>query len=504
MNNFHHLRFYSLTLWILFGPVSAVRAADWPMGGRDFTRNPVSPETGAPTDWQVKTDDKAERNIKWSVAVGSRAIGGPVVANGLVWVGTNNHEPLDRAVKGDRGVLACFRESDGKFLYQYTSPRLRLDRYIADWPESGLSGSPVVEGDKLWFITNRREVVCLDTSPLRLGKGPAKEIWKYDLVKEQGVFPNSPMIPGHNNLGSPALHKDLLFVPTGNGVDVDHPGATKVRNPNAPSLVCFRKDTGKVVWKDNSPGKEIYGGHHASPLVVETGGKPQVIHAQGDGWVRSFEAMTGKLIWKFDTNRKDAVWDWLDKEDTAKRVVVATPVYAEKRVYFAAGREPEFAGGRPGRLFCIDPTRTGDISPELDDGKGKGKPNPNSGLIWDFKKDGDKDADIMHQTISSVAVHDGLVIAPDRWGFVHCLDAKTGKRHWTHDTRGSQFGDPLIVDGKIYVGNDDAVTILELSKTRKLLKKHEFVHSVVAPQVFANGTLFILTEHRLYAIRAGK
>src|SRR6266508_4655969 len=112
----------------------------------------------------------------------------------------------------------------------------------------------------------------------------------------------------------------------------------------------------------------------------------------------------------------------------------------------------------------------------------------------------------MHQTISSVAVHDGLVIAPDRWGFVHCLDARTGKRHWTHDMRGGNvFGDPLIVDGKIYVGNDDGVTtILALSKTRKLLKKHGFVHSVVAPQVFANGTLFILTERRLYVIGAGK
>lgn len=503
MNILHRLRFYFLTLWILFGAASTSRAADWAMGGRDSTRNPVSPETGAPTDWQVKTDDQAPRNIKWSVAVGSRAIGGPVVANGLVWVGTNNDEPLDPAVKGDRGVLACFRESDGKYLYQHASPRLEQGM-IADWPGSGLSGSPVVEGDRLWFITNRREVVCLDTSPLRLGKGPAKEIWKYDLIKEQGVFPNSPMIPGHNNLGSPALHKDLLFVPTGNGVDVDHPGATRVRAPDAPSLVCLRKGTGKIVWKDNSPGKEIYGGHHASPLVIEIGGKVQVIHAQGDGWVRSFDALTGKLIWRFDTNRKDAKWDWTDKSDAAKRVVVATPVYAVGRVYFAAGREPEFAGGI-GRLFCIDPNRSGDISPELDGDKGKGKPNPNSGLLWDFKKDGDKDSDVMHQTISSVAVHDGLVIAPDRWGYVHCLDAKTGKRHWTHDLRGSVFGDPLIVDGKIYVGDDDArVNILELSKTRKVLKKHAFVHSVVAPQVFANGTLFILTDRRLYAIGTGK
>jgi outer membrane protein assembly factor BamB len=211
------------------------------MGGREASRNPISFEKNPPTDWDVGGVDKKPRNIKWSKQVGSRAIGGPVVAHGLVWIGTNNEEPLEPAIQGDRGVLACFRESDGKFLYQYTSPRLALNEMIADWPGSGSSGSPVAEDDKIWFITNRREVVCLDTKPLSSNQGSAKVLWKYDLVTELGVYPNSPMIPGHNNLGSPAIYKDWLYVPTGNGVDVDHPGATKVRAPDAPSLVCFNK-----------------------------------------------------------------------------------------------------------------------------------------------------------------------------------------------------------------------------------------------------------------------
>ncbi len=476
-------------------------AGDWPMGGRTANRNPVSLEKNPPTDWEMGDEDTNSRNIKWSVKVGTRAIGGPVIANGLVWVGTNNEEPLDPTIQGDRGVLACFRESDGKFLYQYTSPRLGLDKMIADWPTSGSSGSPIAEGDKLWFITNRRQVVCLDTKPLSSGQGPAKVLWNYDLVKELGVYPNSPMIPCHNNLGSPAIHKDWLFVPTGNGVDVDHPGATKVRAPDAPSLVCFNKTTGEVVWKDNSPGKKIYGGHHASPLVVDLGGVAQVIHPQGDGWVRAFEAATGKLIWKFDVNHKGAKWDWTDRDGKSTGVVVANPVYADGRVYFATGREPEFAGA-PGRLFCIDPTKTGDISPELDDGKGAGKPNPSSGLIWEFTNAGDKDSDVMHQTTSSVAVLGGLVVAPDRTGYVHCFDAKTGKRLWTYDTRGGQFGDPLIVGDRIYIGNDDGtVTVLELSRALKVMSKREINISIYAPPVFANGILYLLTRSRLYAIR---
>jgi outer membrane protein assembly factor BamB len=468
------------------------------------------PEQGAPTDWQVKTEDQSPRNIRWSTRVVSGAIGGPIVADGLVWVGTNNDVPLDPKTRGDRGVLVCFRESDGKFLYQHTSPRLA--ERTADWPHQGLSGSPVTEKDRLWFITNRREVVCLDTSPLTRGESTAKELWKYDLVKREGVFPNSPMIPNHNNLGSPAIDQELLFVPTGNGVGVDHPGATRVRAPDAPTLLCLRKADGAVVWRDHSAGNEIYGGHTASPLVVEIAGQVQVIHAQADGWVRSFAARTGTLFWKFDTNRKGVKWDWIDRTGNSKHVVVAQPVYAEGRIYFAVGRDPEFADTH-GQLFCIDPNRTGNISPEIEDQDGRSRANPNSGIIWNFTGAG------LAQTTSCVAVDRGLAILPDGFGRVHCLAARTGRHHWTYDTGSAHFGEPLVVDGKVYVTNDEGiVTILELSTTLRVVAKREMhrvlvtkrnstvemrniFDSLVAPPVFANGTLYIQSTGMLYAIR---
>ena len=53
---------------------------------------------------------------------------------------------------------------------------------------------------------------------------------------------------------SVAGHKDRLYVVTHNGVDEAH---VNVPAPDAPSLVCLEKATGKVVWKDNSPGKNI-------------------------------------------------------------------------------------------------------------------------------------------------------------------------------------------------------------------------------------------------------
>ena len=77
---------------------------------------------------------------------------------------------------------------------------------------------------------------------------------------------------------SAAAYKDLVYFVTGNGVDETH---SKVPAPDAPSLVCFDKNTGKLVWKDNSPGKEILAYQIYSPLVAEVKGRAQVIAPQG-------------------------------------------------------------------------------------------------------------------------------------------------------------------------------------------------------------------------------
>jgi hypothetical protein len=177
----------------------AVHAEDWPMLGRNRTHNAVSPEKGAPTDWQyaVPADPaKAARNIKWTARLGSQSIGGPIVANGLVWIGTNNSNPRDprhtrprrdgKREPIDMAVLMCFRESDGQFLWQYASPRVGV--MMQDGPADAMGSAPLIEGDRLWIITNRCETLCLDVGPLRRGEGPPKELWKVDMIKTFGVF----------------------------------------------------------------------------------------------------------------------------------------------------------------------------------------------------------------------------------------------------------------------------------------------------------------------------
>ena len=78
------------------------------------------------------------RNIKWRTRLGSVMTSQPIVSGGLVWIGTNNEPPRDSTRPFPGGVLACFRERDGAFLYQKVfNTTYRLNRRA----EFGLTGS---------------------------------------------------------------------------------------------------------------------------------------------------------------------------------------------------------------------------------------------------------------------------------------------------------------------------------------------------------------------------
>lgn len=475
---------------------SAAVSADWPMRGRNQNRNAVIPDQAGPTDWELADELKAAKNIRWSANLkGRSSCGDPVISGGLIWVGTSSQYD-----EKDASVLMCFREHDGQLLYKYVSPRLEgagaagFQKWGLDWPRTSLASSPLVEGDRLWFCTNRCEVIGLDIAPLLARTGEPRIVWKVDLRSELGVVPKGIMLGSHASHCSIAGYKDLIYVNTSNAA-----GNKQVPAPDAPSLVCFQKLDGAVRWKDNSPGKNIIDAQHGSPLVIEVAGRGQVVMGQGDGWVRGFDCLTGEMLWKFDINPRFP--EETDRQLGGNRSdLVSMPVFSNDRVYFAVGRQFEMCGGQ-GRVCCVDPTKRGDFSSDLDERLGRRRPNETSGFVWEYIGEGDRDADRMHRTLASVVIHKGLVIAPDLSGIIHCLDARNGKKIWTHDTQAQIIGSPLIVGDKVYVGTDDGVLlVLELSRQKRLIAERDMNNSIEAGSVFANGVLYVTTRDALFAI----
>jgi len=444
---------------------------DWPMWGGTPDRNMVSKQKGLPATWDIKT----KQNVKWVAELGSQTYGNPVVAGGKVFVGTNNEAVRDPKQPGDRGVLMCFRESDGQFLWQSTHEKLQAGR-VNDWPYQGICSSAAVEGDRVYYVSNRGELVVLDVEGFKDGEndGPFKEekltgpenadvVWIYDMMAELGVSQ-------HNMANSsPVIYGDLVFICTSNGQDESH---VNVPSPRAPSIIALNKKTGKLVWEDNSVGQNILHGQWSTPMIAEIGGVLQAVHGQGDGWVRGYEALTGKKLWEFDMNPKDSVWQKTRNE------VIATPVFSDGVVYIANGQDPEHGEG-PGHLYAIDPTKRGDIT--------------ETGRLWHFDK--------IRRSVSSASVKDGIVYYPDFSGFLHAVDAKTGKELWNHDMFAAIWGSAMVVDGKVYLGDEDGdVTVLAEGKEKKVLAENTLGSSVYSTPVAANGALIIANRNQLYSL----
>jgi outer membrane protein assembly factor BamB len=178
-----------LTAWsvpVTPGQEKTAPARSWPMLGGSPQRNMANTvEKDLPGDWSIKKGQ--EKNVKWVAQLGTMSFGGPVVAGGRIFVGTNNGKPRDPAIKGDKGVVMCFRESDGTFLWQIVHDMLP-EPDLMDAANHGVCSSPVVEGDRLYYVSNRCELVCADVKGDE-AKKKGKILWSLDMIKELKVYP---------------------------------------------------------------------------------------------------------------------------------------------------------------------------------------------------------------------------------------------------------------------------------------------------------------------------
>lgn len=728
--------FAQVTL-VVFASLFAVgrtAGADWPQWGGSGSRNNVADVRGLPRDWAPgkfdrrtgRLDPATSQNIKWSAPLGSASWGTPVIADGRVFVGTNNASGYLKRYPAevDLGCLLCFREADGQFLWQFSAEKLATGR-VHDWPFLGIASSPLVEEDRAWFVSNRGEVVCVDTqgfydqeddgpclaedvklfelqqhgdgddsvnrliasldrgdlpadllapftkagepvqSPMEvrvdkkgrrwsvaakvanatrqftvaysdrklrvckiLGRGDLHEadvVWRFDMMKQLGSR--------QHNLATCSITswKDVLFICTGNGVDERH---TVLPAPDAPSFFAMDQHTGEVLWTSNLPGPNVHHGQWSAPAVGLLGGVPQVVFGGGDGWVYSFHAEQWnngrpQLLWKFDTNAKDAVLVFGARG--TRNEPIGPPVLHNSMVYVTTGQDPEHGEGLS-CIWCIDaakkldgsdvsahlvidvhgkavpPRRTANLQAwqeiqiwggdwerdfdkgvvsdafrrqfgygsrtplppgmtvkaltpgaewELNGGTGDTQEtmyvwkrwrvndagereakyvaarrtgerivdNPDSAVVWKYSTlDRDADGEIdfyeeMHRTISSVVIHEDLLFCPDFSGLLHCLDAKTGQRHWACDLFASCWGTPLIADGRLFVADEDGdVAIFDLSADPakaglidgpkgppfEPAKQIEMGRSIYCNPVAANGVLYLTLSNQLFAIEAQK
>lgn len=495
-------------------------------------------KTELPHRWNIKTG----KNVLWSIKTGSQSFSNPTIDNDYILVGANNGRGFDPLLppKTDLGVMLCFEKKTGKLAWQHSSLKLASGR-INDWPLQGVTSQAAVKDGRVWYVSNRAEVVCLDLDGFADGKndGPftseksdrtidADLVWKFDMISELNVFPHNI---SHSNI---VVDDKFVYLKTSNGVDSSH---THLPSPDAPSFLVLNRETGEVVWHDNSPGKSIFHGSWGSPILAKFGGRKQILFPGGDGWIYSFVPEgdgngNSKLLWKFDCNSKTAEFR-LGGKGTRNNLLTA-PTVVGNRVFVTMGQDPEHGVGKS-CVICFDPAmRFGDISPTLVKPGDRHQPprfangfrhcvlengdreieNPNSALIWryesnDANENGKIDIDEeMSRSLSRVVCYKDFCFVTDLNGVLHCLDQKTGKSHWGMDLLQACWTSPKIIDDFLYVGTEDGeVLIFRASSDKKIAAPNNqpietiTMNAAIYANLAVEGKLLIVpTRDRLWAI----
>lgn len=495
-------------LLLLTGVLLAVlraSAADQPQWGHAWSRNLVSSESPLP----VSFDPTTGRNVRWSAALGTETHATPVVAGGRVFIGTNNGHPRDPRHTGDRSVLLCLDEATGDLVWQLVVPKLTNSIYW-DWPRAGICSPATVVGDRVYIVSNRGEMLCLDIAGTANGNdGPFRDearhcvptgeppvepgpkdgdiLWLFDIVRECGVRQHDQ---AH---ASPLVHGPFLYLNTSNGVDDSH---VVIAAPDAPSLIVLDRLTGRLVAQDNERiGPRVFHSTWSSPALTEIDGRSRVIFCGGDGVVYGFEPLptngpppAGQVaslrrVWRFDCDPaapKENVHRYNSNREVSPSNIQGMPVVHGNRVYVTVGGDLWW-GKNQAWLQCIDAARSGDST----------TPGP----IWSYP--------LVRHCMTTPAVHEGLVYVGDSGRRLHCVDADTGQPAWTHDTRDELWASPLVADDKVYFATRRGdIHVFATRREKTLLATTELREAVSSTPIAANGTLYIATMSRLYALHA--
>ncbi len=449
--------------------------------------------------------------LLWEIELGLHQYTVPQIDRGRMYLGINDRNIEHPVVKRtDGGILMCIEQATGEMIWQLPIPRfmdgVKPPYHFNKW-RCGVCSRPAIEGDRLYIVGPRGDILCVDRNGQANGNdGPFVDeiaymgvprgadyqlsdsdgdiIWQYNLLTEVKVFP-------HDVCGtSPLLLGDFLYACTGNGQDDVH---RFIANPDAPSLVVLDKRTGRLVATEGDLfGTRLFHGNWSSPTAATVNGRTLILFGGGDGILYAFEPIrqaspdgkpqTLEIAWQHDCNPPEyrmrdgkpvPYSGWRTKSPDGPSEIIADPLIHKDRVYIAIGQSPVHGRGQ-GQLVCVD-IATGRE-------------------IWSSRK--------VDRSLATAAVHEGLLYIPDLTGRLHCLDAETGEHHWQHDLGADIWGaSAIVVDGKVYASTErKELWVFQAGRDKKFLSRCRVRSVAITPKIH-DDTLYLPTQRRLLAIK---
>lgn len=419
-----------LSLVVLALASATVIADDWPQW-RGANRDNISTETGLLKSWP--TDGPP---LAWKVDLKGVGYGGPAISKGKLFILAASDD------KDGLGEYALALDTkNGEQIWKTEFPK-NDGKYSTGWG-SGPRSTPTVDGDTVYVLSPRGELMALKTSD-------GKKIWSVNLKEDfAGKW------PGWGYAESVLIDGEKLVCTPG-GKDG--------------TVLALNKKTGEKIWQ-SSDLTDAAG--YASLIPIEVGGVRQYV-TQTQESACGVRASDGKRLWRVaDLKRRTAV--------------IPTAVVADGYAFFSAGY------GAGCELFKLEPDGNGGTTattvytrnPTLENQHGGmvrlgehiyGYSDKNGWLCLDFKKGGD-------ETVwTSKKLDKGSVTFAD--GHLYCFTMKTGTvalveattEGWNETGRfeipskstrprrsGQLWTHPVVANGKLYIRDHELLFCFDIA-----------------------------------------
>jgi len=413
--------FIAAVSWLVLAPVQPVDAGDWTQfrgpGGEGH-----SDAKGLPTEWSE------QKNVVWKVPLPGSGWSSPVLAAGKLYLTAAIAEGGKTGASVDRRLhVFCLDAKTGKTIWDRDvfeqegrkAPNIHKKN-------SHASPTPVIEGDRIYVHFGHQGTACLDTG--------GQVLWR----NREIVYS-----PVHGGGGSPVIAGDkLIFTCDGK---------------EKPFVAALSKEDGTLAWKfmrDTGAKKKF---SFATPLVIEVGGKLQVI-APGSGGVSALDPDSGQQIWFADYGEGYSV--------------IPRPVYGHGMVFVSSGYDRPVA-------MAIRSDGKGDVT--------------KTHIVWETDRRAPN-------TPSMLLVGDELYMTSDG-GVTTCLDAKSGDEYWSERTGGGMSASPVYAEGRIYLQDEEGLgTVLEAGTEFEELARNRLDGRTLASYALDDGAIYIRSETHLYRI----
>lgn len=436
------LAFPMFALMVELGASVAVAAdQNWP-AWRGPLRNGVAPGANPPVEWSET------RNVVWKVPVPGRGSSTPILWGDLVFLLTAIPEVVEPSVpaggqdgpgregRGGRGeapsqpqrftVLALGRD-DGKLRWQQTA-RVQVPHEGHHKDHGFASASPVTDGRVLITSFGSFGLFAYDL------KG--KLLWEKDLgdMRTRNSFGEG---------SSPALHGTTVVVLW------DHEGED--------FIVALDTRDGRELWRQRRDEPTGW----STPLIVEQGGKPQVV-VNGTNKVRAYDLATGSLLWECSGQTANAI---------------PTPVADEGRVIVMSG----FRGS------ALQVIRLG----------GSGDLTGTDAIVWSHNKG-------TPYVPSPLLYGSRLYFFSGNTAMLSIFDARTGKPEVEMERLNGLTGvyaSPVGAAGRVYLaGRDGGVVVLKEGPKVEVLATNRLDDGFDASPAVVGNRLYLRGRASLYCV----